>query len=687
MFSSSNSALINVGVSMVLQDHFSGPAGNVVSSWNKMLGDIGTYQRGLTGAYTNNLNMGIGMINSMKDAFEYSAQVQKNTWLTNTMINDGLDHQVDLMKSAQEINLRNPLTAQDITSGQKFMAMAGMTFDKIKEASEPAAQLAAIFDMDIGGKGGTADLMTNIMSTFNIEASRATEIADGMFTATTAANMSLQDLAQSIKYSASTAKIAGVDYQQLSAYIGVLGNRGIQGSMAGTNFAQAISQMLKGITGQTKTGLNAMKLMGLTKKDFTDAAGNALPLQEILQKVAGATNSLNSVDRFSALQGLFGTRGLRAASILIEDVNNGSKEYLTLLNKIKGSTGTLDKSMQDYLNTPQGRIDTLESAFENLKVNAGAALSNVFIPIMRVMTKVANIMDSISQSGFGKWLISGVGIGIFFGTARAAVGFIKMSLRVIRGDFLSTASNATKTLTAVRGTGAASTALELHLRMCNELLQRMAFNSGLVGNNLSRAKNGQPFLPLGNGYRYSIDKNGNPRYTNAMGRVVPVGAVYGGTNTAASAVGAASGIKNMTHGAEVVNRARSIRMASMIGTSSRAIQTGIRGVSAGIGVLGTVGRGIMGFLGGPWGLAITAGISFLPMIFDWLQGDHRSEEEKRAAQEASEMARLEKAVRDGTLAKIQVNINGQTLGTFSNGDTVSTSLPMSGGSDDSLYGF
>ena len=686
MFSSSNSALINVGVSMVLQDHFSGPAGNVVSSWNKMLGDIGTYQRGLTGAYTNNLNMGIGMINSMKEAFEYSAQVQKNTWLTNTMINDGMNHQADLMKSAQEINLRNPLTAQDITSGQKFMAMAGMTFDKIKEASEPAAQLAAIFDMDIGGKGGTADLMTNIMSTFNIEASRATEIADGMFTATTSANMSLQDLAQSIKYSASTAKIAGVDYQQLSAYIGVLGNRGIQGSMAGTNFAQAISQMLKGITGQTKTGGNAMKLMGLTKKDFTDAAGNALPLQEILQKVASATNHLNSVDRFSALQGLFGTRGLRAASILIEDVNNGSKEYLSLLNKIKGSTGTLDKSMQDYLNTPQGRIDTLNSAFENLKVNIGAALSNVFIPIMRVMSKVANIMDSISQSGFGKWLISGVGIGIFFGTARAALGFIKMSLRVIRGDFLSTASNATKTLTAVRGTGAASTALELHLRMCNELLQRMAFNSGVVGNNLSRAKNGQPFLPLGNGYRYSIDKNGNPRYTNAMGRVVPVGAIYG-ANTAASAASVASGVKNMTHGAEVVNRARSIRMASMIGTSSRAIQTGIRGVSAGIGVLGTVGRGIMGFLGGPWGLAITAGISFLPMIFDWLQGDHRSEEEKRAAQEASEMARLEKAVRDGTLARIQVNINGQTLGTFTNGDTVSTNLPMSGGSDDSLYGF
>lgn len=687
MFSSSNSALINVGVSMVLQDHFSSPAGNVVSSWNKMLGEIGTYQRGLTGAYTNNLNMGLNMINSMQEAFEYSAKVQKNTWLTNTMINDGIDHQADLMKRAQEINLRNPLTASDITSGQKFMAMAGMAFDKIQQAAEPAARLSAIFDMDMGGKGGTADLMTNIMSTFNIEASRATEVADGMFTATTNANMSLQDLAQSIKYSASTAKIAGLDYQELSAYIGVLGNRGIQGSMAGTNFAQSISQMLKGITGQTKSGGLAMKLMGLTKKDFTDAVGNALPLQEILQKVASATNTMNSVDRFTALQGLFGTRGLRAANILIEDVNNGSKEYLDLLNKIKGSTGTLDKAMTDYMNTPQGRIDTMKSAFENLVVNMGSALSTVFIPLMSVFTKVASIVDNISQSDFGKVLIRGVGIGVFVGTIRAGFGFMRMSLRMISADFLSTANSSTRTMASMSKTAGSSTALEIHLRMCNELLQRMAFNSGMVGNNLARARNGNPFLPIGNGYRYSLDKNGYPRYTDQAGRVVPMSMIYGAPNSgmAGSAVG--TGIKNMTHNSQVVNRARSMRMASAIGASGRAITTGIRGVSAGIGALGTLGKGIMGFLGGPWGLAITAGMTFIPMIFDWLKGDHRSEEEKRAAQEASEMARLEKAVRDGTLAKIQVNLNGQTIGTFSNGDTVTASLPMAGGSDDSLYGF
>lgn len=691
MFSSSNSALINVGVSMVLQDHFSGPAGNVVSSWNKLLGEISTYQRGLTGAYTNNLNMGLGMINQMKDAFEYSAMVQKNTWLTNTMINDGVDHQADLMKRAQEINLRNPLTTNDITSGQKFMAMAGMAFDKIQQAAEPAAQLAAIFDMPMGQKGGTADLMTNIMSTFGIEAGRATEVADALFTATTSANMSLTDLAGSMKYSGAVARMAGINYKELSAYIGVLGNRGIQGSMAGTNFAQAISQMMKGISGGTKGGGIAMKLMGMTRKDFADAAGNLLPLDQILVKVVEHTKNLNTIDKTLALNGLFGQRGLRAASILLDDALAGGKEYHGLLSKIEGSSGVLNDKMTEFLTTPQGRIDAMNSAIENFKINAGAALSTIFLPLVNITTKIANIFDSISQTTFGKILFSGVGTGIFIGTIRAGFGFMRMSLRMIKGDFLTTSTSAKVTRTAMAQTNMASAALQKHLLVCMELLNRMAYTSGMVGGNLATFGNGKSYLPLARGYGYKIGKDGMPIYYNLKGSKPKFANSQeamglGGTTIIGGGIGA--GIKNMTHSAEVVNRARSIKIASAIGSSSRLITTGIRGVSSGIGMLGTIGKSIMGFMGGPWGLGITLGTTVIPLIYDWLTGDHRSEEEKQAEQQASELAKLEKAVRDGTLSRIQINLNGQALGTFSNGDTVTATLPgVGGGDDDSMYGF
>lgn len=691
MFSANNSALVNVGVSMILQDHFSGPAGNVVGNWNRMLGEIGTYQRGLAGAYANNLNMGLGMINQMKDAFEYSARVQKNTWLTNAMINDGVDHQTDLMKRAQEINLRNPLTTNDITSGQKFMAMAGMAFDKIQQAAEPAAQLAAIFDMPMGQKGGTADLMTNIMSTFGIEAGKATEVADALFTATTSANMSLTDLAGAMKYSGAVAKMAGINYKELSAYIGVLGNRGIQGSMAGTNFAQAISQMMKGISGGTKGGATAMKLMGLTRKDFADAAGNLLPLDKILVKVGEHSKNLNTIDKTLALNGLFGQRGLRAASILLEDAMAGGKEYSDLLSKIEGSSGVLNDKMTDFLNTPQGRIDAMNSAIENFKINAGAALSTVFLPIINITTKIVNIFDSISQTPFGRAVLGGVGVGVFVGTIRAGFGFMRMSLRMIKGDFITTSTSARTTSTAMAQTNMASAGLQKHLLVCIELLNRMAYTSGMVRGNLATFSNGKPYLPIGGGYGYKIGKDGHPIYYNLRGSRPQFANSQEAMGLSGTTVigGIGARMKNMTHSAEVVNRARSMRIASAIGTSSRAITTGIRGVSSGIGMLGTIGKGIMGFLGGPWGLGITIGTTVIPMIYDWLTGDHKSEEEKQAEQQANELAKLEKAVRDGTLSRIQINLNGQTLGTFSNGDTVTATLPggIGGADDDSMYGF
>lgn len=65
----------------------------------------------------------------------------------------------------------------------------------------PAAKLASIFSMPLGEKGGVADLMTNIMQTFNIPSQNATQVVDQLATAVTSANISLTDLAQSFQYS------------------------------------------------------------------------------------------------------------------------------------------------------------------------------------------------------------------------------------------------------------------------------------------------------------------------------------------------------------------------------------------------------------------------------------------------------------------------------------------------------
>ena len=66
------------------------------------------------------------------------------------------------MVTARKVNAETPLFYKDVTSGMKFMAMAGNTTRAIQNMIKPAAQLASIFSMPLGGKGGVADLMTNI---------------------------------------------------------------------------------------------------------------------------------------------------------------------------------------------------------------------------------------------------------------------------------------------------------------------------------------------------------------------------------------------------------------------------------------------------------------------------------------------------------------------------------------------
>ena len=74
----------------------------------------------------------------------------------------------------------------------------------------------------------------------------ATLVGDQLTKAAMASNMSVQDLAESIKYSAASMVTLRQQLPQVAAMIGTLGNAGIQGSMAGTsirNMADYLTQV------------------------------------------------------------------------------------------------------------------------------------------------------------------------------------------------------------------------------------------------------------------------------------------------------------------------------------------------------------------------------------------------------------------------------------------------------------
>lgn len=595
-FTGTNS-MVQVGVSMVLQDRFTQEAGKISGSFNGMMNEINNWNRGINMAIGYSFDAGRAMIGGMYDAYKYSAGVSKEILLAAKMSGATTQQQNELFRLAQEINARNPLTALDIASGERFMAMAGNAPDQIKKMIEPAAQLAAIFGMNLGGKGGVADLMTNIMATFNIPGSQATDVVDKLGIATTSTNMSLNDLAAAFQYSGAEFRNAKMDMGSAAAAIGVLGDQGIQASSAGTALANMYRYLTLSITGQRKKGYEALKAIGIDPKSLLTAKGDLKDIATIVKIIGDHLGKNASTQKATSFfYNAVGVRGSRAMSALLQDYWTGRNKLETVLAKYNdpNNANWTSNTMQDYMKSPQGRIDALTSSFENLKVSAGAALADVFNPILKGLTVISHIVNNITNTGFGGWIIRVGSMSVMIFTAIQGFRMIYMTTRMITTTFRQQNLQQTQQQTKLVAMNAVYAQIEAHLRTM------VALQMQLTG--MQMAPGTRMILPMGG----TLGKSKGGRVTVGVptsGRINPGGYA----NAISSAAGAAAGA-----------------------AGAAAAAGGRAAAGATIGV----GSRILGFLGGPWGIGLSIGI---PIIVDllgkWFSKDQEENDEAAKRQE------------------------------------------------------
>lgn len=589
-FTGTNS-MVQVGVSMVLQDRFTQEAGKISGSFNGMMNEINNWNRGINMAIGYSFDAGRAMIGGMYDAYKYSAGVSKEILLAAKMSGATTQQQNEMFKLAQEINSRNPLTALDIASGEKFMAMAGNAPDQIKKMIEPAAQLAAIFGMNLGGKGGVADLMTNIMATFNIPGSQATDVVDKLGIATTSTNMSLNDLAAAFQYSGAEFRNAKMDMGTAAAAIGVLGDQGIQASSAGTALANMYRYLTLSITGQRKKGYEALKAIGIDPKSLLDAKGNLKDISTLVKTIGDHLGKDASTQKATSFfYNAVGVRGSRALSGLLQDYWTGRNKLETVrarYNDPKNADWT-NKAMQDYMNSPQGRIDALTSSFENLKVSAGAALADVFNPILKGLTVISNVVNQITNTGFGGWVIRIGSMSVMIFTAIQGFRMIYMTTRMITTTFQQQNAQQTQQQTRLVAMNAVYIQMEAHLRTMVALQMQLTGMQMAPGTRMNLPMGGT--LGKSKGGKVTV---GVPTSISPNGRITPGGYA----NAISSAAGAAAGAA----GAAAAAGGRAAAKATF-----------------------SLGRTLLGFLGGWPGLAISIGA---PVIIDLLSGIFKDNKE------------------------------------------------------------
>ena len=272
-----------------------------------------------------------------------------------------------LTENAREMGRTTKFSATEAAMGQKFLAMAGFDANEIVKTMPGMLDLAAASGMDLAR---TADIASNILTGFGMDASETTRVANVMALAFSSSNTNVEQLGYAMKYAAPLAKTLGFSIEETAAVVSKLSDAGIQGQMAGTT----LRGMLDSLTSPTET---ASKILKELHVETIDKNGELRALPDIIKDLDAAMSKagLGSAQRAGRIQDLFGTRAGTGANAIWDAVLSGDLETLTqkYINEQDGAVREMAERMND---TAKGALVKLGSALESVGIDIG----NVLLP-------------------------------------------------------------------------------------------------------------------------------------------------------------------------------------------------------------------------------------------------------------------------------------------------------------------
>lgn len=254
-------------------------------------------------------------------------------WLTNAQ-----EQSRALEMQVRALGQTTVFTASEVGDGLQQLGMAGLSANEALVALKPALQLANLANVDMGR---SADIATNVLMTFGMQAKDLQGVVDLMATAVNNSNADIEQLANSLSYAGPAAKTAGFSIQETTAAIETMANVGIKGSRSGS----ALRRMFTNLLNPTKQGSEVIKKYSL---DILDAEGNTRSLSNIINQMSRAFKDLPGPERLAAITDLVGVYASSAVTGLVDNTAQFN-EFSAQNQNVAGAGDRMEKIISDNL--------------------------------------------------------------------------------------------------------------------------------------------------------------------------------------------------------------------------------------------------------------------------------------------------------------------------------------------------
>lgn len=306
-----------------------------------------------------------------------------------------------LRELAKEYGATTRFSASEAAEGMTFLAMAGLEVNEIMATMPGLLDLAASSGMDLGR---AADIATNILSGFGMEAREAGRVADVLAKGASSANTSVEQLGDAMKVVAPVASTLGLEIEGLTAAVGFMSDAGIQGSEAGRMLRQGMLR-LAGPTGEAE---KLIKQLGI---NVFDAEGNMKTLDEVVGELAKGLDGMSSQAQTAALATIFGAESVAGWTALLDRGAGELARYTSELQGSQGAAAAMAATMEDNIG---GAFRTMKSQIEGFMITLGDVLKDDVRAVAQGIGDLASKfgeLDEQTQQTIVQWGVIALAIG------------------------------------------------------------------------------------------------------------------------------------------------------------------------------------------------------------------------------------------------------------------------------------
>ena len=310
-----------------------------------------------------------------------------------------------LSAKAQEMGAKTKFSASEAADAMGYMAMAGWNAKDMLNGIEGVMNLAAASGEDLAS---VSDIVTDAMTAFGLAAdgttkgvANATYFADTLAATAASANTNVGLMGETFKYVGTMAGSLGYSIEDVSLAIGLMANRGLKGSMAGTSLNSVMTRLATNTSGARE----AIEKLGVK---FYDSSGNARALGDVMTELRDATKGMNNEQKTALANTV---AGMEAQKGLLAILNATDDEYNSLADSINNSTGAAQKQADVKTDNLYGDVTRLKSAWDGLSIKIYTAVNalgkskdglgsmrSVVQSVTDIVNKTADAVENLSNA-------------------------------------------------------------------------------------------------------------------------------------------------------------------------------------------------------------------------------------------------------------------------------------------------